>query len=279
MDLNIGTAFWFASRGTGYLRSYPHLDSHQLYTIMNDHGRPLVRIGEEGALRSKGIDPSKHSDPKEGEVDTNSSSQKERRAQKLACSYPNCQRVAKFGCTNGYCKRCCDLQYRQSMINTFEEKTTIQLQSLHNPCPVHRSKPSQKDAMKSHLPLVNSKGETITLEAERELTSSPSLSPSFFLKNEEAIPYQSECKILLVGLGADEQLAGYGRHRTVYSHGGNLALAEEINKDLTRLWQRNLGRYVSSYYRVITNISDSSSVGAEMIVVSLIMDEKFGFLT
>lgn len=43
-------------------------------------------------------------------------------------------------------------------------------------------------------------------------------------------------------MGADEQLAGYGRHRTVFKHGGYEALQHELNKDLTRLWQRNLGR-------------------------------------
>lgn len=31
--------------------------------------------------------------------------------------------------------------------------------------------------------------------------------------------YKSEAKILLVGSGADEQCAGYGRHRTKYRNG------------------------------------------------------------
>lgn len=32
--------------------------------------------------------------------------------------------------------------------------------------------------------------------------------------------YKSEARVLLVGSGADEQCAGYGRHRTKYKHDG-----------------------------------------------------------
>lgn len=57
--------------------------------------------------------------------------------------------------------------------------------------------------------------------------------------------YKEHCtkaKVLLLGMGADEQLAGYGRYRTKFRHGGNLALSCELKKDFDRLWKRNLGR-------------------------------------
>jgi len=37
--------------------------------------------------------------------------------------------------------------------------------------------------------------------------------------NHVRIKYKSNAKILLVGSGADEQCAGYGRHRTSYRRG------------------------------------------------------------
>lgn len=53
----------------------------------------------------------------------------------------------------------------------------------------------------------------------------------------------SGARILLSGLGADEQCVGYkGRHRTRFAKGGWKALALEIERDIGRLWLRNLGR-------------------------------------
>jgi len=54
--------------------------------------------------------------------------------------------------------------------------------------------------------------------------------------------YRSSAKVLLSGLGADEQLAGYGRHRTVFNKFGWSYLQKELEIDFDRLWQRNLGR-------------------------------------
>jgi hypothetical protein len=244
MDLNIGTAFWFASRGKGYLCSYDTIDEAALYSIMSDNGRPLVRIGEEGALASKGHHKKTPEELKEEEEIIYDSQGN------IPCRYPGCQRSAKQGCRKYYCKRCCDISYKQEAIAAIEDKTTIQSMEFDNPCPVHKRKKKHQinkneDAENEEVG-TNNNGKEIEPEEVADVSI-----PSSLLENQERIPYKSHCKVLLVGLGADEQLAGYGRHRTVFLSGGNEALCNEINKDLTRLWQRNLGRFVyekSNFY-------------------------------
>ncbi|KAF2074545.1 hypothetical protein CYY_004128 [Polysphondylium violaceum] len=54
--------------------------------------------------------------------------------------------------------------------------------------------------------------------------------------------YMTTCKVLLMGSGADEQMAGYGRHRSAYARGSWPVLQGELNKDFNRIWKRNLGR-------------------------------------
>ncbi|XP_016451119.1 uncharacterized protein LOC107775846 [Nicotiana tabacum] len=58
----------------------------------------------------------------------------------------------------------------------------------------------------------------------------------------DRVKYKSAARILLVGSGADEQCAGYGRHRTKYRNGSWLGLNDEMRLDMQRIWKRNLGR-------------------------------------
>ncbi|CAM9361722.1 unnamed protein product [Chrysoparadoxa australica] len=54
--------------------------------------------------------------------------------------------------------------------------------------------------------------------------------------------YTSQARVLLTGIGADEQLGGYTRHRDAYNRGGEEAMMAVLASDTARLWQRNLGR-------------------------------------
>ncbi|KAI8902475.1 asparagine synthase-domain-containing protein [Globomyces pollinis-pini] len=61
-------------------------------------------------------------------------------------------------------------------------------------------------------------------------------------RDEETVPYKSSAKVLLSGLGADEQLGGYSRHRSAYEKRGWQGLVDELSLDVSRISTRNLGR-------------------------------------
>lgn len=54
--------------------------------------------------------------------------------------------------------------------------------------------------------------------------------------------YESPARVLLLGMGADEQFGGYMRHRTILRRQGWEALAFEMKLELQRIASRNLGR-------------------------------------
>ncbi|XP_074858072.1 asparagine synthetase domain-containing protein 1 isoform X2 [Carettochelys insculpta] len=55
-------------------------------------------------------------------------------------------------------------------------------------------------------------------------------------------PYKSSAKVVLTGIGADEQLAGYSRHRVCFKKYGLEGLNKELGMELGRISSRNLGR-------------------------------------
>lgn len=188
MDLNIGSAFFFAARGEGgYLRSYTSQDRDLAYSACVGGGRPLLRSGGEGAARAVGLERWPSLDDGHAE---------QRGVKKpQPCPAPGCKRIAKPSCLNKQCSQCCP------------------------GCNAHRHKQSH----------VATRVDVFDIEASA--LPDPVVPP---------VPYSPTSKILLVGIGADEQLAGYGRHRTAFTRGHNLEA--ELCMDMERLHLRNLGR-------------------------------------
>ena len=58
----------------------------------------------------------------------------------------------------------------------------------------------------------------------------------------ENFPCSTGARVLLSGLGADELFGGYIRHATAYARQGYQGLIKELDLDVQRLGQRNLGR-------------------------------------
>jgi asparagine synthetase B (glutamine-hydrolysing) len=100
--------------------------------------------------------------------------------------------------------------------------------------------------------------------------SRPGCSPNSLARSRAAagvrVPYASRARVLLLGQGADEQCAGYSRHRAAFRAGASSgeairasekeegpaeglspardweALGDAVRLDATRLWRRNMGR-------------------------------------
>ena len=68
------------------------------------------------------------------------------------------------------------------------------------------------------------------------------LRPPPTLNSTQAVPYTSPARVLISGLGADELLGGYSRHRQAFARDSLAGLTSELQLDLDRLPERNLGR-------------------------------------
>lgn len=64
----------------------------------------------------------------------------------------------------------------------------------------------------------------------------------FITEEDHQTPFTSAAKVILTGIGADEQLAGYSRHRMRFKTSGYEGLIQELAMELRRISSRNLGR-------------------------------------
>jgi hypothetical protein len=270
----------------GYLKRYTADEESILYAATANNGSPLLRIGEEDALMSVGLNKEKlrfkENCKKEKEAllekyksddafdtlaendrappSSSAASRDGKMLEHFPCSNVNCQRMLKVGCLHNCCKRCCDKRFQQTLLESLGENIDRSqfgkmFASHTNPCPVHKIKEKQLKKLQSKHQKLGSENIEESSQDKVEAVDAAELNNENDTGGASHVKvcsvknsYVSTCKALLVGLGADEQLAGYGRHRTTFLQGGYEALCDEMNKDLSRLWQRNLGRLVTAVF-------------------------------
>jgi asparagine synthetase B (glutamine-hydrolysing) len=236
MDFNIGAAFWFLSRAIGVITpstsSGNNLNANDLNAFLKT---PQKRVEEEKLSSLKLFDGLK-------DTTTNDPTQN-------LCPVINCKRKKKGSCLFRICRVCCfriqhyvnkllneqtDEREKESCKKNFktmglEESVDDVIAIFHLPdsscdCKTHRTKESKEAA------------------SALQNSNAHSNSSSSNIDEQNVVEYATDARVLLVGIGADEQLAGYGRHRTAYLKGGKKALEEELAMDMNRIWKRNLGR-------------------------------------
>jgi len=215
MDFNIATAFWFAGRGKGRILGMDEVEDVERGlqskavvgndTMPTSSQEPLLRFAN-GDKSSNGKESSKAARP--------------------TCIREGCSRLALHGCVFQACKFCC---------GKFQGPISSYLGKSARLCPAHNPINGQQS---------NSNGARRSSSRKQKKTASP----TGVGKRQPAPPNSKKnlvtscAKILLSGVGADEQMAGYGRHRTTYQRGGYETLRAELQMEVGRLWKRNLGR-------------------------------------
>lgn len=233
MDFNIGAAFWFLSRAQGELLAHTasDTDAADLNAFLREDDAALAKRTFASAVDA---------------LQLFSSQQQEDSASANVCPVLNCKRKRKDGCAFGICRVCCFRM--QKTLRKWTDSANVHEQNAATKALVAMGlAPEQLPALRSLLDALHpassyacrvhrAKGES---PGEPE---APASTPTRTEAPEQATPYTSRARVLLVGIGADEQLGGYGRHRTAFVNGGAQSLRRELDKDLQRIWKRNLGR-------------------------------------
>lgn len=209
MDFNIATAFWFAARGKGRL-----LDPKEVEDVHRELNADEMSMDNKTSAASSQHPLLRYAKQDgEGKSDRNRANSSK---QPQPCIREGCSRRSQPGCIFQSCKFCCGKF--QGPISSYLGKSA-RICSTHNH---HQDGKAKKGEAKTSTKM---KKQNMSIDRPYSHTT-----------------ITSSAKILISGVGADEQLAGYGRHRTTFQRGGYDALQNELKMEVGRLWTRNLGR-------------------------------------
>ncbi|KAL3656613.1 hypothetical protein V7S43_018518 [Phytophthora oleae] len=232
MDFNIGAAFWFLSRGHGELQ------------VSTQGNATLVEL-------NAFLNPQR-ADLRELETQVAALELFDGSSATSLCPVLKCGRKRKSGCVVGVCKSCCFKMQRavEKLLPRGSDNDqrvaqgcramliSMGIQSeAHVDLLLSLLKEKRQDTADSYL--------CCRVHLTKQKTMKSSTEPVLMSRKTTITPptqYQTSARVVLVGIGADEQLAGYGRHRTTLINGGESALRSELQMDLNRIWKRNLGR-------------------------------------
>lgn len=222
MDFNIGAAFWFLSRAQGELSEVSRASTCDLNAFVRENDAVIAKRAFAAAMNA--LQLFRMQEPASAVV--------------MVCPVHTCKRKWKHGCAFGICRVCCFRMHKTlrkwtDSTNIYEQNAAIK--TLLAMGIASEQLPALRSVLDTHPD-----GSCRVHRAKRE--SSDDLQASVSLPIESTSSYTSKARVLLVGIGADEQLGGYGRHRTAFVNGGVQSLRQELAKDLQRIWKRNLGR-------------------------------------
>lgn len=214
-----GMALSAAARAEhGYVKDYSEDDAAMARTAQDPAGRPLVRLGALDAARSVGLGQWRQRGGGDVVGGATTRTIDGNKADGVVCgNAPRCRLVAKRGCIRGFCRRCC---------NAAENTATGPSGGF---CSIHPSRAALAATAAASTARADDDG------------AHPARPPPVPVGSAR-VPHVTACKALFIGIGADELLAGYSRHRTALLRGGAAALEAELDMDCARLPTRNLGR-------------------------------------
>eukprot|EP00127_Corallochytrium_limacisporum_P007089 Clim_evm8s242 gene=Clim_evmTU8s242 len=245
MDLSIGTALWFASRGIGapyvadvavareihdrlLMKAAREQQAERLKELEEKKRRRQQREEERQRRRAGGAAPADAAvtaAPPDLATETPE-------AKKQRLSREKEQRKAEEKA-----RKAAERKKREEERAEEQEMDALLLRVLIPASAEGNELPSTRKS--------RSQGTTTQVEkssgAGKADPTKPAKLTSFAYTHEDP---QQRCpaRVLLSGLGADECHGGYSRHRSAWQQGGEYALAEELRYDLSRIADRNLGR-------------------------------------